>query len=193
MEFLLERPKVESCQAASPLCAEAQLGNQLHLNQKGQENESCPVREEFWHVAAAKCIALGMSMTETATMVDKHLTTIKVIVRNPVFQARVLKYMEDAGTSMAEMFRADALAARATLIEINNDPKVSPSVRVSAAKEILDRHMGKATQYIESKTQTISADPHVREAELLREIKTLRTSQDLVQDLSDERDTTSLS
>lgn len=187
------RPTVTQTASASPLCAEAHHGDQLNLKQKGQDDQTVNVEEQFWHVAAAKCIALNMSAIETATLVDKCPATIYNIMRSPRFQARVIQYMEEAGTSMADLFQSDALAARATLIEINNDPKVSPSVRVSAAKEILDRHMGKATQYIESKTQTVASDPHVREAELLREIKTLRTSQDLIQDLSDGRDTLALS
>lgn len=187
------RPQVTETQVASSLCGEAIVGNQLSLNQIGQDKQSVNVREEFWHVAAAKCIALGMSAIETATLVDKCPASIYNVMRKPQFQARVIQYMEEAGTSFAELFQSDALAARATLIEINNDPKVSPAVRVSAAKEILDRHMGKATQYIESKTQTVSADPHVREAELIKEIKTLRSNQDLIQDLADDRDTTSLS
>lgn len=187
------RPKVRETLVASALCGEGQVGNQIHLKQKGHERESTYLEETFWHVQAAKCIALNMSPIETAELVDKCPKTIYNLMRSPTFQARVIKYMEEAGVSFASLFQNDALAARATLIEINNDPKVSPSVRVSAAKEILDRHMGKATQYIESKTQTISSDPHIREAELLREIKTLRTSQDLIQDLSDTRDTTNLS
>lgn len=189
----MDRPTVTQTALASPLCAEAHLGNQLHLKQKGQDEESCFVEDQFWHVAAAKCIALQMSALETADLLGKSPHTIYNVMRSPTFQARVIKYMEDAGTSFAELFQGDALAARATLIEINNDPKVSPSVRVSAAKEILDRHLGRSTQYIESKTQTVSADPHVREAELMREIKTLRSSQDLIQDLSDGRETVALS
>lgn len=160
-----------------------------------QDCETVYKNEQIWHVQAAKCIALGMSPKETAELCNKNIGSIYAAMRAPHFQERVVKYMEDAGTNMAEMFKSDSLAARATLIEINNDTKVSPSARIAAAKEILERGYGKSVTYIESKTQTISSNPILREAELMKEIETNRRNLglDIIQDLSDGRDTTNLS
>lgn len=191
--MIATRPVVTATALPSALCPEASFGGQVHGMQKFQDVETVFLSEQIWHIQAAKCIALGMAPKEVAEICEKCVGSIYAAMRAPHFQARVVKYMEEAGTNMAEMFQNDSLAARATLIEINNDPKVSPAVRVSAAKEILDRGYGKAVTYIESKTQTITADPILREEELKREIKLLRSSQDLIQDLSDDRDTITLS
>lgn len=156
---------------ASPLAAEAIVGTQFSGWQKGQDNETSFVKEQPWHIQAAKCMALGMTPKEIATFCDKSAPSVYNLMRAPHFQARLRTYMEESGTSMAEMFAGAAPGAYATLVEICNDPKVSPAVRVSSAKEILDRHMGKSTQYIDSKVQNVTADVHAREAELLKEIE----------------------
>lgn len=185
------RIQVFETEKPSALCPEAEGGMQFHGRQKEHYVGDTHKTEMPWHFQAAKCIALGMTAKETGTFCDRSTDSITKLIRAPFFQARVIELMKETGTGIMEMFQGSAIAAHATLVEIQNDTKVSPSARIAAAKEILERGYGKSVTYIESKTQTISGDPHAREAELLSQVKALRATS--VQDLVDDRDYKQLS
>lgn len=131
--------------------------------------------EQPWHRTAAFAFALGATLSDVAQQHDKSVATISNLLRQDWFQAKVTAIMaEYGGRDVIEMFKAEQFRSLQTLIEIRDDKKILPSVRVTCAKDILDRALGKPTQYIEQKTSISSDDPVAEVKRLEEETNRLR-------------------
>ena len=125
--------------------------------------------EQPWHRTAAFAFALGASLSDVATQHDKAVATVSNLLRQPWFQQKVSEIMaEYGGRDVIELFKAEQFNSLQTLIELRDDKKIAPTVRVTCARDILDRALGKPTQYIEQKT-AISSDDPVAEVKRLEE------------------------
>ena len=125
--------------------------------------------EQPWHRTAAFAFALGASLSDVATQHDKAVATVSNLLRQPWFQEKVSVIMaEYGGRDVIELFKAEQFNSLQTLISIRDDKKIAPTVRVTCARDILDRALGKPTQYIEQKT-AISSDDPVAEVKRLEE------------------------
>lgn len=145
------------------LSAEAQGGR----FQAGEREDGNGVAEEEkpWHLHLARYLALGMSQKEAAEACDCSVNIIGKLLNTPWFCERVQSYLPE-GRDIMTLIKAEVLGALTTLVTLCNDPKVSPSVRVTAAKDLLDRHLGKPVQRVEMEAPTRSSNP-VAEAERL--------------------------
>lgn len=173
----IDRPEVTETAQASALSAEALLeigrryGAEPAISGAGTE----PVKEMPWHAHAINYIAMGMSANDTATACDTTDVEIGKLLRSPKFQERVANKMAENGNGdLLKLFQAASLSAFATLVEINENQKAPPMARLKAATEILDRHLGKATQFMEIKSENTNLNPVERVAALENEVGNLQ-------------------
>lgn len=172
----IDRPEVTETEEASAISAEALLeigrryGAEAAIRQKIE-----PLKELPWHSHAINYIAMGMSSSDTAIACDTTNIEISKLLRSPAFQERVARKMaENDNGDLLKLFQAASLSAFATLVEINENQKAPPMARLKAATEILDRHLGKATQLMEIKSENTNLNPVERVAALENEVGNLQ-------------------
>lgn len=152
----------------SALSAEALTSNRLHG--KEQLVDALVNEEKPWHKHLAKYLALGMSQRDAAKMCDCSEGQVANLLRTPWFQERLDEAMSSEGSDILSLFKGASTKAFAVLVEIAQDPKAPSASRVASAKEILERHLGKSTQFVELKSEVIS-DPVARAKELEERLK----------------------
>lgn len=126
-------------------------------------------REKPWHRPAMTMFSLGATVREVAKAFDKSEPTVSNALRQPWFQDQLVTIMEAEGKDIMTLFRAEAFNSLVTLVETRDNDKVSPAVRVSCARDILDRAHGKALQRIESSSTVTSLNPVAEVAAIERE------------------------
>lgn len=140
---------------------------------KPLRNQPAPFREvskeQPWHRAAAYMFARGSNIGEVARALDKAHTTVANALRLPWFQQNVMEIMAESGAKdILEMFRAEQFNSLVTLIELRDDDEKPAKVRLDAARDILDRALGKPTQRVEAVLPKQYLDP-AEEERMLRE------------------------
>lgn len=174
----LSQVKTKATLPASALSAEALLGEGRRHNAEDRMDIGVPTveREQPWHIALANYLALGMSQTDAARELGVSQMQVSRVLRAPWFAERLAIKMRENCSDIMALFRGASLGAYATLVEVCEDKKMPPSVRVSAAKELLDRHLGKATQHVELKATASSQNPVEEAAALEAEIARLQSA-----------------
>lgn len=162
----LSNPRVET-QPASALSPEAFFGDRFHTREQQAFDPVDDERPE--HVVIARYLALGMSQTEAANASGYSQQHISRLLKMPWFQGRVAQFLKEGSQDLMTLFRGAGLQAFATLVEITENPKTPAAVRLAGVKEILERNLGKATQYLEVKS-TSSVDPVAEVEALEREL-----------------------
>jgi len=127
--------------------------------------------EQPWHRVAAFLFASGASTRDVAEATDKTPTTVLNLLRQSWFQSQVAALIEKNGaTDILTLFKAEQFNSFATMVELRDDDRLSSTVRLKAAADILDRAMGKAVQRVESSvTRRVEADPVLEEQRLKEE------------------------
>ena len=130
-----------------------------------------------WMKHAAQYVALGtMTQGAIADLCGVSKDQIFELFRTPWFMERVKELMEDGQDGVMAILKGAGSSAAVTLIEICNDPKAPKSSRIAAAKEILDRNLGKSLTLVESKVQHMSNDPVAEVERLESEVRRLRSN-----------------
>jgi transcriptional regulator with XRE-family HTH domain len=160
----------------SALSAESLFSDRMHKPVTADNGDKPVLEEQPGHMVLARFIALGLSQKEAGEAAGYSQNHVSRLLKMPWFQARVAGYLEaSASGDLMTLFRGAGLQAFATLVEIVDNPKTPAAVRLAGVKEILERNLGKSTQYLEVKS-TGSGDP-VAEAEALeREVGNLRST-----------------
>lgn len=123
--------------------------------------------EKAWHRNAAYHLANQMSIKDTAAACDVSPVCVSQLLKNPWFQGYVTELIaERGGGDIMELVKAELMNTFVTLVELRDNPKVSPTVKARICDSILDRGLGKALQRIEQTNVPTSNDP-VAEAERL--------------------------
>lgn len=151
---------------------EAVMGGALH--QSGGVSRVSPTKEneQEWHQHAARYLALDMPVKEVAEACGVCDNTIYVLQNTLWFQEKVCRIKLEMDRDVMEIFKSASIQAALKLVALSNTSK-SEAIQLAATESILDRHLGKARQFIETDSVIRSADP-VAEAEALRaEIKAL--------------------
>lgn len=172
----IDRPTVTETMEACAFSAEAllEVGRRYGAEAAIQRTIE-PLKELPWHTHAVNYIAMGMSSSDTAVACETNNLEISKLLRSPAFQERVANKMAENGNGdLLKLFQAASLSAYATLVEINENPKAPAMARLKAATEILDRHLGKATQFMEIKSQNTNLNPVERVAALENEVGNLQ-------------------
>ena len=134
------------------------------------------VYEQPWHRTAAHLLASGKSQKETAEVLGVDKVSVSQLFRTPWFQTMVIELMEANGQSdLMSIFRAEVLNSHTILVELRDDPKVSPTVRANIANTMIERIYGKATQRIETSPTANISDPLAEEQRLREENERLRS------------------
>lgn len=161
----LDRAEVNVTEGPSALSAESFFNDRLHRPLSLDKGDVTVDNERPEHITIARYLALGLSQSEAAKATGYSQQQVSRLLKMPWFQERVAQFLSEGSQDLMTLFKGAALSAFATLIEITENPKMPPAVRLAGVKEILERNLGKATQYLEVK-QTSSADP-VAEVEAL--------------------------
>lgn len=141
--------------------------NPLRLAESDTANFS--IREERpEHRIIAYMVSEGKSVKEIALLTGYSENWVRQIKRQPWFKERVVEILHEAGRDVVENFlQGEVLTSIETLVEIRDDADAKSATRVAAANAILDRALGKPTQYIKSETQSKAVGDVVQENERL--------------------------
>lgn len=125
-----------------------------------------------WHKHAIQYLAMGLPKNTVCELCSCDKSTLFDLMRTPWFMERVQSLMSAGQTDMMALIKSAGVGAVVTLIEVCDNSKAPASARIAAAKEILDRNLGKSLVTVESKVEHTSGNPveDVRrmEEELLR-------------------------
>lgn len=124
--------------------------------------------EKPWMRHAAHYLATGKyTMRQVAALCGVTYEALRAVSRNAWFNETVNALIaEHGGDDLLERWRAEWEASLVTAVEIRDEPKNGASVRLAAAKEIMDRVKGKAVQFVVTDNTVRSGDP-VEEVALL--------------------------
>jgi hypothetical protein len=87
----------------------------------------------------------------------------------------VIELMEANGQNdLMALFKAELLNSHNILVELRDNPQVSPVVRANIANTMIERIYGKATQRIETSPTANISDPLAEEQRLREENERLR-------------------
>lgn len=154
---------------ASELSPETQVNpDQLHGTRPPQWEVTV---EQPWHRIAAYLFSTGCtSCTQVAEILgDVNTKTVRNLLRQKWFQERVTKLLaENGGKDIMALLRAEQFNSLIVMIDIRDDAKAPPVVRMNVCKDILDRTLGKPIQRVENVESPTSDDP-VAEARRLQE------------------------
>lgn len=158
----------------STISAEAEIGALRHgVNMKVQDSNRI-FKEMFWHRHAVNYLAMGMSNKETADSCQVEVATINSLLKMEWFNERVKQKMEELGYDLINMFKAEGMASLQTLVEVRDNDKASNRDKLTAATTILDRVLGKATQYVEVKSEHVNSNPVAHIESLQKQVQSLR-------------------
>lgn len=123
--------------------------------------------EQPWHRPVALMLAKNISTADISTAVGKTTETINELRRTPWFNKMVTDIIYDnGGQDLLELMKAEVLNSHNVMVQLRDDAKVSPVVRLNAAKTLIEQVMGRAVQRIETNTTVHSGDA-VAEVEAL--------------------------
>lgn len=111
------------------------------------------VRQIFQHLGGLVDES-GRCLPGTGQYSYPHLCNIR---KQTWFQERLIEYFRELGKDKIEATLAIEVApSLSTMVEIRDNPKVSPNVRLSAATTIMERALGKPTQHVKvENTKTV--------------------------------------
>lgn len=113
--------------------------------------------------------ASGKSNKEIAEATGYSYNHVCQIVRQPWFREAFVRLAHEQGTDAVSTFlQGEVLESLQTLKEIRDDPEEKGSTRVAATNAILDRALGKPTQFVktENKNTNVPAEVDQLEREL---------------------------
>lgn len=166
----------------SPL-AGSSIEATLEANPEGFFNSKKPnlaiSHENPRHRAALLLRAQGFSLTEIAQRTGYTIAWLSQLCRQPWAQEYLIKTITEAGKDAVEVIlQGEMVPSIMRLIEERDNEKAKPSDRIAASNSLLDRHLGKPTQRVESKSVALNISADIGEvdrqlAELEREEKRL--------------------
>lgn len=173
--FSLVRPMPTELQPNVGMRIETVINPRLLNGRRSDTSNAIKQSELPWQRAAAYHFAAGMSSKEVAEANDVSLVTIASLLRTPWFQELVTTLMaENGGNDIMAMFKAEQINSLQTVVEIRDNEKVPAVTRLAAARDILDRGLGKPLQRVEQSNSPTSGDPVAEVERLERENNRLR-------------------
>lgn len=116
---------------------------------------------ENWFRLLPTLVAQGLSTEECANKLGVSVGKIKSARGTPAFAKLLAAEAQNSGKDIVpELLQAFSVDAVLVLAEIMNDRNVNPNVRVSSAKELLERFCGKAPTTQKSKSKGILGEFH---------------------------------
>ncbi len=154
---------------ASALTPEAEFCGALHNHGQGQivgGGSAHIVKEQAWHKQAAKFFALELSPAEVAAACECSIGMIRTLLSCDWFQARITEFLHEGNKDIIALVNAEAINSLRVMVDLRDDTKVAPTVRLASAKSLLEWKLGKPTQRTEMVATVTSNDP-TTEVEML--------------------------
>jgi len=135
--------------------------------------------EQAWHKVAAFVFATGVSAREVAKRLDRSEPAVQNLTRQKWFQEQVTQIIAElgGGKDIMPLIQGEQMNSLGTLVEMRDNPRVPAAARISCARDILDRGLGKPTQRIEMSHEVHSEDPVAEVEKLEQENNRLRNEQ----------------
>jgi hypothetical protein len=130
-------------------------------------------KEAPWHLSAAYMYANGACNGEIAKAHGKSPQAVSNLFHQAFFQNRVVEIMAENRRDVMDLFKDERINSLMTLVAIRDNENAPPVARVQAARDILDRAMGRPAQRIETVNEIRSDDPVAECAMLEAEIRQL--------------------
>jgi hypothetical protein len=132
-------------------------------------------KEQPWHRMAAFAFALGATCKDVAQRLGRSEPAVQNLLRQKWFQKEVTAIMAEYGArDVMDMFRAEQFNSLVTLVEMRDNPKVAAACRITCARDILDRALGKPVQRVETTSVPVSDDPVAEVERLEQEVNRMR-------------------
>lgn len=113
------------------------------------------VRRDVFGKLLALLSAQGISVVEVSELCTIPLEALNSVVENDEFYAkRVMEYSVKLNQPLEVRIKAAANLAMGRLLQVLVDPASGTKEIISAAKEMLDRHLGKSVQKMQVDMQT---------------------------------------
>lgn len=117
--------------------------------------------------------AQGLSGKEIALRTGYTPEHIYTVLRQPWARQQLIRELNEGGRPVIETFlMGEVTSSLQTLVEIRDNPQAKNSDRIAAARDLVDRALGKPTQHVESTNRNVTYSPE-EIAELDREITDL--------------------
>lgn len=98
--------------------------------------------------------AAGKTAREIADQTNYSYSSVSQVLRQPWARERVVQILKETGGDMVRHFLNSEVSPSLEVIrDIRDDPKAKPADRITAAKDLIDRALGKATIMVESKSE----------------------------------------
>jgi hypothetical protein len=132
-------------------------------------------KEQPWHRMAAFAFALGATSKDVAHRLGRSEPAVQNLLRQKWFQKEVTAIMAEYGArDVMDMFRAEQFNSLVTLVEMRDNPKVAAQARITCARDILDRALGKPVQRVETASVPVSDNPVAEVERLEAEVNRMR-------------------
>lgn len=155
---------------------ESVIEGRLH-NRSASVQDAMNVVEQPWHKTACVLYIAGRTYGEIAELLDLEQAIIGMAIRTPWCQEYIARILEEQSREPLELLKNAQIGVIQGMIDMFNDTKVSPTVRMGIGKDILDRTLGKPLQRVETSNAAPKSEDPVAEAERLeQESKRLRDS-----------------
>jgi hypothetical protein len=130
-----------------------------------------------WLKAAAALAANGFTRPEIADKLELSDTELDIAYKSPDFPKLVSTELASRGISVSTFLRSQVVDAILLISNMMSDPRVKDQTRLAAARDLLDRTVGRVTTPIEP--ADTSSDLASRAAAIDAEIETLESQERL--------------
>src|SRR5258705_996711 len=132
-------------------------------------------KEQPWHRMAAFAFALGATSKDVAHRLGRSEPAVQNLLRQKWFQKEVTQIMAEYGArDVMDMFRAEQFNSLVTLVEMRDNVRVPAAARITCARDILDRALGKPVQRVETANVVTSDNPVAEVERLEQEVNRMR-------------------
>lgn len=108
-------------------------------------------REKPIHRMMVYLHAAGATYAEIANQTGYTPTAVRMVLSQPWARQRLVQVLNETGRDQVKQFLTTQVAPSLQVLqEIRDNEKARETARIAAAKEILDRALGKATQHVTS-------------------------------------------
>lgn len=134
--------------------------------------------EKPWHRTVAWLLAKGHTRLEIAQAVNKTPTTVALLAQQPYMRqlvADIIAECQMEDDSAINLLKAAQSSAAQTIVTLSSTA-TSETVKLNAAREILDRILGRPVQNINTHKSSSPMDPKKEQEELQAEIARLSST-----------------
>src|SRR6266550_9582026 len=131
--------------------------------------------EKPWHRLAIMLAARGCMVTEIAEKLERSVSWVSLLLRQPWARERLTSELMSQGRDELEMLIKNAAPEAFKRVMYLSETAENEAVRLAANREIIDRHLGKPTQKVES--SSVNTNINLDMGKIDQEIKLLEAQE----------------